>query len=192
MSRPKSTLPCKVAGCEGKIYAHGFCNKHWARLHRNGTLEISKLPNGSRLKWVKENVAAWAKEECLIFPFPVASHGYGSIRVNGCAVLVHRYVCELAHGKPPSVKHDAAHSCGTKPCVNRSHLRWATRKENEADKLLHGRTPCGTAHVHSKLTDKEVLQIRKSRAPQRQIAAKYGIVQQTVSDIKCRRRWAWL
>jgi hypothetical protein len=52
----------------------------------------------------------------------------------------HRVMCEIAHGPKPAPGFVAAHTCGKgrEGCVNPRHLRWASQKENMADKLLHG------------------------------------------------------
>jgi len=79
-------------------------------------------------------------DECIIWPFTNHTNGYPSI---GHGRHVNRVVCERAYGKPPSLKHQAAHSCGVKLCINKRHVRWATRAENEADKLKHGTSLLG-------------------------------------------------
>lgn len=45
---------CKVDGCGEKVKAKGYCNKHWLRLKRNGTLEPKILKNGPRSKFPDE------------------------------------------------------------------------------------------------------------------------------------------
>ena len=51
---------------------------------------------------------------------------------------VHRVVCEVWHGPPPSPKHEAAHLNGD-PTDNRpENLAWVTHRENEHHKILHG------------------------------------------------------
>lgn len=183
---------CSVEGCGDKHYGKGFCSKHYMRVRRKGTLQTTKAPNGARLNWIRETALLWESDDCLLLPFGAGSHGYGAARAYGEAVLVHRYICEAAHGAPPTSLHDAAHSCGRKLCANKRHIRWATRQENEADKLLHGTRARGERHGHVKLTEAEVLAIRSARGRQADIADAFGIVQQTVSDIKTGRRWRWL
>lgn len=39
---------CKAPGCDGKGDHRGYCNKHCLRIRRNGTLDIKKMPNGTR------------------------------------------------------------------------------------------------------------------------------------------------
>lgn len=184
---------CSVSGCSTRTYGNGYCAKHYMRMRRNGTLATVKAENGARLAWVEDSALPWRGNECCIFPFPAGSHGYGDLTSpDGGKVLMHRYVCEQTHGLPPTPLHQAAHRCGEKLCGNPRHLRWATVSENAADKILHGRHVQGEAHGNAKLSRTDVLSIRKAKGPQGTIAEKYGIVQQTVSDIKRGRRWSWL
>lgn len=87
--------------------------------------------------------------ECLIWPFAKISTGYGQFRRNGTRVYAHRIMCELAHGKCPTNKKEAVHTCRNTSCVNPNHLRWATHIENMQDRTLHGTHytfPKGTEH----------------------------------------------
>jgi hypothetical protein len=45
-------------------------------------------------------------------------------------------VCVAANGEKPTFSHEVAHSCNNGKCINRHHLRWATRAENMADRKL--------------------------------------------------------
>lgn len=53
-------------------------------------------------------------------------------------VWIHQMVCLAFNGERPSGLHVVAHVDGNKLNNNASNLRWATRKENEADKKIHG------------------------------------------------------
>lgn len=43
-------------------------------------------------------------------------------------------VCKLAYGPKPTISHEVAHSCNNGSCINRHHIRWATREGNMADR----------------------------------------------------------
>lgn len=49
-----------------------------------------------------------------------------------------RYLCEEAHGPPPTPMHQAAHNtpngCVGQLCVNEAHIRWATPSENTLER----------------------------------------------------------
>lgn len=133
-------------------------------------------------------------------------------------VSVHRLVCTAFHGNPPTKKHHAAHNDGNGLNNAASNLRWATANENEADKILHGRSllgkpstvpphrrPRGLTHgrytmpektargertATSKLTEKKIVQIRKDSRSRKEIAADYGITVTMVGYIVRGISWA--
>lgn len=183
---------CSVEGCSGKHAAKGLCRKHYARLMRHGDplVEFKTTPPGKALAWLLNHVCH-ASAECLAWPFSNYHGGYGHMRVNGEYTGAHRVMCQLAHGEPIGEKSQVAHSCGNPACVNPRHLRWATRQENEADKLIHGTDNRGAKHGMSKLTDDNVREIRalKGVMRQRDIAARFSIAQGTVSEIQAGKRW---
>lgn len=107
------------------------------------------------------------------------------------AVSIHRLVLLAFVGKPPR-KHEACHNDGN-PFNNRlSNLRWDTPAANQADRVKHGTSNRGERCASSKLTEQQVLEIRADPRQQKDIAAAYGIQQNTVSRIKNRIRWSWL
>jgi hypothetical protein len=105
---------------------------------------------------------------------------------------VHVMACTAFHGPKPSPLHQVAHANGN-PADNRAeNLRWATRAENEADKLRHGTRRIGERHNMVKLTEAQVLEIRAARVRGEtlsSLADRYGIAFQTVSNIGVRKTW---
>lgn len=91
---------------------------------------------------------------------------------------------------------DAAHSCGRAGdgCVNPRHLRWATRAENMADKLLHGTDNRGERNALAKLNEDDIRSIRAAsgREPQAATAKRFDVDQSTISLIQRRLSWGWL
>lgn len=146
---------------------------------------------GDVRKWLGEALHR-EQEECLLFPFGCGADGYGLVWMGGKMIRAHRWVCEEAHGQPPSTNHHSAHSCGNRKCVNKRHLRWASRAENEADKVVHVRSNRGERQGGSKLTTEAVLKIRAATGVQRRIAKEFGVSEQAISAIKNRRTWSWL
>jgi hypothetical protein len=96
---------------------------------------------------------------CVLKPTPTSS-GYQSIKLRGRGRYVHRLMLEAFVGPCPT-GHQAAHCDGDRHNNVLTNLRWATRKENEADKLRHGThqygarnpawtgTRCGRGHVYT-------------------------------------------
>jgi hypothetical protein len=58
---------------------------------------------------------------------------------------------------------EVAHNDGDRLNNRVSNLRYATRKDNHADKRLHGTQPSGERHPKCRLTDDDIAEIRVSR-----------------------------
>jgi len=133
--------------------------------------------------------------DCLIWPFSFTRKP--KVKINKKNVLVCRLICEIKYGKPPTDKYDAAHSCGKgkEGCVNPNHLRWATKEENEADKIIHGTTNRGERHGLSKLTKKEVVEIKKYILQGRTdgfLSKNFGVTRSCINSIRKGKSWRWL
>lgn len=105
---------------------------------------------------------------------------------------VHRLVAE-AFIPNPEGKRDVAHADGNAKNNHASNLRWATRSENEADKISHGRTNRGSRNGMSKLRPDDVCRIKSMHDDgkrQQEIAAQFNITQGQVSRIVNDRRWS--
>lgn len=122
---------CEVSGCAGKHEAAGLCKTHYDERRR----PKKRPPIPARMQFLITN-ANYKGEQCLEWPFRGRDKdGYGRC---GQGPRAHRVMCTLAHGDPPFERAEAAHRCGNASCVNPTHIRWATHKENENDKYLHG------------------------------------------------------
>lgn len=187
---------CSIDGCDGAIFARGWCNRHYKRWYRHGDPAItSKAAPGEIFAWIDSVMSAIPTDECVIFPFGLDAHGYGQSSENGKKAKVHRVVCERTHGMPPSPNAEAAHSCGVRACANPRHLRWATRAENEADKITHGTLTIGERHGMVKLTEGEVLEIRRrseAGETQQKLGVEFGVSKTTIGKIVRRERWSYL
>lgn len=103
---------------------------------------------------------------------------------------VHRLVANAFLGKPPTEKHIAAHWDGNASNSAVTNLRWATHKENTADRVRHGTDNWGARYPGRKVGDAVIGAIRASTKSYRAIAAEYGVSAATVSDVKNGKRWA--
>lgn len=133
-------------------------------------------------------------------PYPM-SRGYLYIVLRqvgqrrGTALAVHRLVCHAFNGPPPTPSHQAAHRDGSRTNNHWSNLKWATRSENEMDKVQHGRSNRGDRHRMVVLDKDQVLAIRARFGlghRKMDIAADYGVAASTISSIYQGRSWAWL
>lgn len=149
----------------------------------------AKTTNKDKLEYVHQIALRPKSNECTIWPFPICREGYGILRFGK---LVHRYVCETAHGPPPTKEHQASHGCGVRRCVNPHHLSWKTAKDNQADRLVHGTTFRGERSQNAKLTDVEASAIiqQRGRKTRRELADLYGVSPSTITKIWAGQRYA--
>jgi hypothetical protein len=187
---------CACKGCCKPHHRKGYCNGHYQRLLKYGDPLGGGTSKGELLRWIREVALRHTGYECLAWPFTKDSGGYGRVSIDGKKVAVSRYVCELVHGAPPTPEHEAAHSCGKghDGCISPIHLDWKTPAQNQADRLVHGTSNSGERNGCSKLTEAAVREIiaLKGVGYQRNLAARFGVSPQAISDIQAGRRWAWL
>ncbi|WP_312416705.1 hypothetical protein [Shinella sp.] len=177
---------CAVDGCGKPTFGKGFCRAHYGRLKRNGDPLLRKrLKNGEYSDWIEAH-KDWSGLDCLFWPYWRDKHGYGPSRK----------MCEAAHGPPPTPDHQSAHSCGKghEGCVNRNHLRWATRLENQQEMIIHGNSNRGEKNPMTPLTEADVREIRRlaMTAAHEVIGHLFGVHQSTVTRIVRRKTWGWL
>ena len=152
---------------------------------------------GEAQAWARE-AAQYNGDDCLIWPFKAKmTSGYGSIKAANPRrqVGAHRFICELAKGPPPESRMECAHGCGVKMCCNPKHLRWATHRENDADKDAHGTRNIGIRNGSAKLTVEQVLRIRRLRAEGTSVhalAREHEMSPSSISLIANRINWSWL
>jgi hypothetical protein len=106
---------------------------------------------------------------------------------------VARLVCRAFNGEPPSPRLHCAHLNGVRNDNRPENLAWATPRENEAHKLLHGTKLRGERHHCAKLTAEQVEAIR--RAPRTfgsgvELAEKYGVSTTQICSIRKGQSWA--
>lgn len=119
-------------------------------------------------------------------------------RESRTSIKVHRLILWAYVGPKPKENYECRHLNGD-PLDNRlCNLKWGTHKENMQDQIKHGTLAGykkGKRHNASKLTKKEVLEIKEkaeSGMVQKEIAKEYGIHPKHVSDIKLEKTWKHL
>lgn len=189
---------CSVDGCGNPHKARGWCKAHHARWKRHGDPQGKGYftPRGEPLAFLHKSLETATPDECILWPYTKVGLGYGRVHVEGAMQLAHRVVCEIAHGAPPSSAHHAAHLCGSHGCINKHHLRWLTKSQNEADKVAHGLSNRGERAPTAKLNRDQVRAIRMAydagQESTADIGTQFGVSQNTVSQIGLRNKWKWL
>lgn len=108
--------------------------------------------------------------------------GYGQIHWGGITAYAHRVAWELKNG--PINDLYVLHRCDNRKCVNPDHLFLGTFDENMADMVAKKRQAHGTRNGHAKLSDEDILDIKRSTELQANIATKYGVTQGHISAIR--------
>ena len=107
---------------------------------------------------------------------------------------VHRLVLAAFTGHPLTGQ-AAAHLNGKRTDNRHCNLVWATYKENEAHKLLHGTVKFGSKNAQAKLSEEQVAEIRSlSRAGMSsyKIAPLFRVHDTNIRLIVARKTWAHL
>lgn len=192
-----------IPGCQGNAHwaergRKGWCSIHYQRWRRSGDPQGVRTPNGDPMAYMLAHM--W--DDCPKWPFYRHKCGYGEMTYRGMrGRRVHRIVCELVYGPPPTPKHVAAHNCGkgSDGCFGARCVRWKTQLENSQDARSHGTWLHGESVVFAKLTEPQVLDIFAHRPSGRsplglagRIGAQYGVTKHAVWAIWGRKNWAWL
>lgn len=193
---------CSVEGCERSSARadrgrRGMCNTHYHRVRAHGDPHKVMEQPKPVIDWLTEH-AGYDGFECLVWPFHRMRNGYGLVHRpgNNRMTTASALMCEMSHGPKPTPSHEAAHSCGNGAggCVNPNHLYWATREQNQSDRVKHGTSNRGEQQHSARLTREDVRTIRSLAGDVmvKDIARRFGIHQSYASQIIARKRWGWL
>ena len=120
--------------------------------------------------------------------YAVILHANGGEVTRYC----HRLVLEVFVG-PPGPGQEAAHNNGVRTDNRLENLRWASRRENHADKLKHGTDNRGDKHPMRKLDSKRVQIARlmlRDGFTQKAVARIFRVSPAAVSNIALRKSWS--
>jgi hypothetical protein len=137
----------------------------------------------------QHNVSAAPTATCKLSPYALYSNGYASAVIGKKKVLHHRLAYCTANG----ISLDAIanqvvmHTCDVRNCINPDHLVLGTQQDNLSDMVSKGRQARGSANGSSKLTESQVLEIRKLYSggilTQQEIALQYNVAQTLISFV---------
>lgn len=91
---------------------------------------------------------------------------------------------------------ECRHKNGVKTDNRLENIEWNTRSKNQLDRVEHGTSNSGERNHHAKLTDRDVLQIRRlyqtGKYTQARLARKFKISASIVSEIVNNKIWRHL
>lgn len=141
-------------------------------------------PNGVGTRVLSEKIGVLQEHE----------QGYLEVMLNHNkrfkTFSVHRLVCSAFHPNPEN-KSEVNHKDGIKWNNHKNNVEWSTRSENQihAFKTKLQTRKKGTSNPSSKLSESDILDIRKSNLTQDKLSEIYGVNQSTISSIIRRTTW---
>ncbi len=151
MSDHSSEKKCSFPGCDRKARAKGQCDRHCRLRCQGKELHPLKMKrgHGTPPRIIYDEIECPNKElegPCHIFRGHKSQNGYGSVRLNGKMVPVHRYCWEVKFGPiPEGLVVD--HRCRSRACCNPNHLRIVTCKINALENSV-GISAINAAKTH--------------------------------------------
>lgn len=110
---------------------------------------------------------------------------------DGQKIGAHRFSYKRSKGLIPHGMF-VCHRCDNPPCVNPEHLFLGTQKDNMEDCAAKKRLSVGEERPHSKLTEKQVSDIRSRESYWGitvALAKEFHVGQSTISDIRRKKIW---
>lgn len=169
--------------------------------------DFRQIPNypGYRVSRLGDVESSWTRRGrlCILteawHPLkPILRNGYPTVNLcrGGKKTIckIHRLVLEMFVGPCPEGM-VACHNDGHRANNDLSNLRWGSYQSNSDDTLLHGTRAMGAKCGATKLTEDEVVQIRRLRAEGEAIgdlAVRFGVTSYNVKAIVYRRSWRHL
>jgi hypothetical protein len=149
--------------------------------------EVSNLGRMRSFTWGRMKIL---KCTCAANGYPRVSISCGKLGVR--YANVHRYVMEAFVGIDPR-KPCVNHIDGNKQNNKLSNLEWVTQSENCLHKYRIGRGVSGNKHWGTKVSDEDILVIRKSSEHVNILAERYGVGTSHIRRVRSGRlrKMAW-
>ena len=137
---------------------------------------------------IDDDTGCWECGSHFIYDgYPKCWYGSKSVRMHSAVFISHFNIINIPKNWV------VRHTCDNRLCINPGHLLIGTNVDNMRDMVKRGRTVKGSKNGRSKLTEKEVLEIRNNITNDNiMLCKKYNVDRHTISDIKLKRSWGWL
>jgi len=132
--------------------------EEWKTIPGHPDYEVSSIGEIKSLFFKNGAVRKKRGEAILLKPY-LTPYGYFTVSLKGKAERIHRLVLEAFIGPCPDGM-EGCHGDGNPKNNRLDNLRWATKKENAADKIKHGTYLCGEKNYNSKLKNEDIKIIR--------------------------------
>lgn len=147
------------------------------------------MTNRVTKQWLLSKIKV-SESGCWEWQGPINELGYGRIRHRGRKKMVHRMSHLLFNGKLKKGQL-VLHHCDNPGCINPGHLYAGSNQDNMRDRTYRNRTHrhTGETNGRSKLTESDVVAIRKSNLSQSKIAEQFNVTKGLVGQIRRRTIW---
>lgn len=155
--------------------------------------ELSEEEKKERLK-KSFDAKVIKKDGCWDWKGSKGPGGYVNIRYNRKKILAHRISWIIHNGEIPDCLF-VCHKCDNRRCTNPDHLFVGTTQENTKDRDEKKRQIHGSRHHKSKLTESDVVEIKKRLVlgiPSKKIADEFGVTDGSIWFIKHGITWRHL
>lgn len=190
-----SNSTCSIEGCERPRRARGWCMWHYDRNRRFGdpTAKSHRDPNNTLEDFLElytpKDLPA---DVCWDWTGSCDDKGYGRFKLRGAFNFAHR-ASYTVHVGPIADGLFIRHDCDRPVCVNPAHLQPGTQAQNVEDSILRGRHTRGTTQGLSKVTEDDVLEIRRLHAEggwsYPALGQKFGLTGTSIGYIVRRHTW---
>ena len=132
----------------------------------------------------------WSKRKNIFMKTkPNNGNGYVKLVLDNKKHYLHRLVAKCFIPNPEN-KPNVHHIDNDQSNNSMYNLKWVTQSENVKESYNMGNaSQIGSKNASSKLTEKDVLEIRKSKLPNTQLAKIYKVHRHTISYVKNRKFW---
>lgn len=133
---------------------------------------------------------------CIEWTGGCFSNGYGGIydKKKKRMLQTHRYYYEQEYGDIPKGML-IRHTCHNRKCINIEHLKLGTPQDNRNDDMTTGHQfemIRGENQHLNKLTENDVLEIRKKEISAMKYSKKYNVDITQIYRIWNKQNWGWL
>lgn len=173
-------------------YSPELTHLTWKLSERFPAFEVSEFGDVRRVR-TRKRISGKMDRDCYIRYILRDADG---VRVD---IAAHRLVLETFIGPAPSPDHVIAHGNGSRLNCHYSNLRWATVQDNHDDRVFHGNSPSGERNPRAKITEQDVLDIRRDYRLIKQAGSirsigeldeKYGLCRSTIVRIATGESWS--
>jgi len=120
---------CTVDDCNRPVSCRELCGMHYSRLARHGSPSITLRTRHSGTPSERFWKRTEKTDKCWYWRGRIARNGYGMYSTGTRTNMAHRFAYTDVVGAIPN-GYQLDHLCHNRACVNPSHLRLATNKQN--------------------------------------------------------------